>query len=281
VRDFGEEFHRGFPARAYLARPIITLTTDFGTADHLVGSMKGVILNINPEAEIVDITHGVMPHDILDGALAIGQAYRYYPARTIHVVVVDPGVGTQRRPILVSGDQHYFIAPDNGVLSMVYERETSFAVRHITSQHYFLHPVSNTFHGRDVFSPVAGWLSKVGQTSSFGEEIHDPTRFSLPKPKVTGNTVKGVVLRVDAFGNLLTNLTAEDIPAMLQPGTAFKLRVGSAELTKLVQTFAQGGPNEPFALIGSGGFLEVGINRGNAARALGVQRGAEVVVEFP
>jgi S-adenosylmethionine hydrolase len=171
------------------------------------------------------------------------------------------------------------VAPDNGVLSVIYEREASITVRHITSEHYFLHPVSNTFHGRDVFAPVAAWLSKVGQTSSFGEEIHDFVRFSLPKPKVTANTVKGVVLRVDAFGNVLTNLTPEDVPQLVAPGVNFKLRVGKGEVRKFVQTFAQGAPQEAFVLIGSSGFLEIAVNHGNAAKILGAQRGAEVTVE--
>src|SRR5882724_5182894 len=143
-----------------LTNPIITLTTDYGTNDHLVGVLKGVILKINPDVQIVDITHGVTPFDLLDGATAIANAYSYFPPRTIHVVVVDPGVGTERRPLLVSGQNQYFIAPDNGVLSGVFEKEETFLVRHLTAEHYFLHPVSKTFHGRDVFAAVAGWLSK-------------------------------------------------------------------------------------------------------------------------
>src|SRR6202050_4670165 len=141
-----------------LARPIITLTTDYGTNDHLVGVMKGVILSINPEVNIVDITHSVLPHDLLDGALAIGQAYKYFPPKTVHVVVVDPGVGTARRPILVAGDTHYFVAPDNAVLSSVYDQTEALYVWNIISEHYFRQPVSTTFHGRAVFAPVAGWL---------------------------------------------------------------------------------------------------------------------------
>ncbi len=261
-----------------MSRPIITLTTDYGLQDHLVGAMKGVILNVNPDAEIVDITHGVISFDLLDGALAIGQAYRYYPPRTIHVVVVDPGVGTQRRPILVSGDKHYFIAPDNGVLSLVYDRESALTVRHITAEHYFLLPISNTFHGRDVFAPAAAWLSKGSQTSSFGEEITDFVRFSLPKPKTEGNTIKGVVLRVDGFGNLMTNLTPDDVPQMLAPAAAFKLSVGNSEMNSLQQNFAQGGTGQPVAIVGSSGFIEVIVNRGNAAQTVGAQRGAEVTV---
>jgi len=264
-----------------LARPLITLTTDYGTSDHLVGTMKGVILNINPEAEIVDITHGVLPYDLLDGAITVNEAYRYYPSKTIHVVVVDPGVGTDRRPLLVSAGTHYFVAPDNGVLSLVYEREKeSLTVRHITAEHYFLQPLSKTFHGRDVFAPAAGWLSKAWQTSSFGEEITDFMRFSVPKPKATGNTVTGIVLRVDTFGNLLTNFTLEDVPALAAPGANFKLRVGNKEISKLAQTFAEGAAGEPIAVVGSSGNLEISVNKGHAARTLGVNRGAEVTLEI-
>ena len=262
-----------------MARPVITLTTDFGSTDSFVGSMKGVILSIQPDAEIIDITHKVMPYDLLDGALAIGTAYQFFPPRTIHVVVVDPGVGTERRPLLVAAGQHYFVAPDNGVLSMVYQREEALAVRHITAEHYFLQPVSNTFHGRDIFSPVAAWLSKNGQSSSFGEEIADFVRFTLPKPKAAGNGMKGVVLRADNFGNLLTNFTEEDLPQVLA-GSNFKLRVGNAEISRLAETFGNGTPNEPILVLGSSGFFEVAVNRGNAAKATGANRGAEVTVEF-
>ena len=259
--------------------PIITLTTDFGTSDHLVGTMKGVILNINPAARIVDLNHHVSPFDVLDGALSIGNAYRYFPARTIHVVIVDPGVGTNRRPLLVSGEKQYFIAPDNGVLSMIFERESCF-VRHITSEHYFLNPVSQTFHGRDIFAPTAAWLSKAFQTEAFGEEITDSARFTLPKAKPVGELVKGVVLRVDAFGNLMTNLTTEDVPASVVESGAIKLSVGDKEIRKFAQTFAFGTPGEPIALFGSAGYLEVAVNRGSAARALGENRGAEVTLDL-
>jgi len=263
-----------------LAPPIITLTTDYGTSDHLVGTLKGVILKINPEVHIIDVSHSVMPFDILDGALTIGNAYRHYPPKAIHVVIVDPGVGTQRRPILVSGDQHYFVAPDNGVLSVVYEREPKVTVRHVTSEHYFHNPVSNTFHGRDIFAPVAAWLSKNWQTPSFGDEITDYVRFSLPKPKVTNNTVKGVVLKVDNFGNVITNVTADDVPKLVAQGASFKISVGNKEVSKFALNYSQGAQGEVFAIIGSSGFLEISVNRGNAARALGVQRGAEVSVEI-
>jgi S-adenosylmethionine hydrolase len=258
---------------------MVTLTTDFGASDHLVGAMKGVILNINPAARIVDINHNVAPFDILDGALSIANAYKFFPPRTIHVVVVDPGVGTERRPLLVSGEKQYFIAPDNGVLSMVYERE-SCVVRNITAEHYFLNPVSPTFHGRDVFAPTAAWLAKAWQTEAFGEEIKDFVRFTMPKAKPLGNALKGVVLRVDAFGNLMTNLKTEDVPATAVTSGTIKLSVNGKEVSKMAHTFGLGAPGEPIALFGSAGFLEIAVNRGNAARTLGANRGMEVTLDL-
>lgn len=256
----------------------ITLTTDFGSNDHLVAAMKGVILKINPEVHILDVSHHVLPFDILDGALTIGQCYKYYPSRTIHVVVVDPGVGTQRRPLLVCGETNYFVAPDNGVLSQVYEREERLSVRHVTAEHYFHTPISNTFHGRDIFAPIAAWLAKNGNAPSFGEEVTDFVRFAMPRAKVNGNLVKGVVLKVDNFGNLVTSITAEDVPQLLSSAAQVKITVGQKEVTKFVTTYAQGAAGEPVALIGSSGCLEVSIAKAHAARTLGVNRGAEVSV---
>jgi len=263
-----------------LARPIVTLTTDYGTNDHLVGVMKGVLLTINPDVAVVDITHGVIAHDILDGALAIGQAYKYFPPKTIHVVVVDPGVGTERRPILVASDQHYFVAPDNGVLSSVYDQTEALHVWHIISEHYFRQPISKTFHGRDIFAPVAAWLSKSWQTSAFGEAITDFTRFAIPRPKTTGNTVRGVVLRVDQFGNLITNLRVEDVPALASADGKCAIKAGSAVVTKIVGTFAEGASGEAVGVVGSSGYLEICVNKTNAARTLGIGRGTEVTVEL-
>lgn len=261
-----------------MARPIITLTTDYGTNDHLVGTLKGVILKINPDANIVDITHNIAPYDLLDGALAIGSAYSYFPARTIHVVVVDPGVGTDRRPLLVSGETQYFVAPDNGVLSLIYEREESLLVRHANVEHYYLQPVSKTFHGRDIFAPIAAWLSKGSQAASMGDEISDYKKFAMPKPKPAEGALKGVVLRVDSFGNLVTNFRPEDLPASALEHGAVQFQIGSQTVSRLVDTFAKGNPGEPFAYIGSNGFVEFGVNRGNASKALGAGRGVSVAL---
>jgi S-adenosyl-L-methionine hydrolase (adenosine-forming) len=261
-----------------VARPIITLTTDYGTNDHLVGTLKGVILKINPDANIVDITHNITPYDLLDGALAIGSAYSYFPARTIHVVVVDPSVGTDRRPLLVSGETQYFVAPDNGVLSLIYEREESLLVRHANVEHYYLQPVSKTFHGRDIFAPIAAWLSKGSQAASMGDEITDYKKFAMPKPKPAEGALKGVVLRVDSFGNLVTNFRPEDLPASALEHGAVQFQIGSQTVSRLVDTFAKGNPGEPFAYIGSNGFVEFGVNRGNASKALGAGRGVSVAL---
>jgi S-adenosylmethionine hydrolase len=261
-----------------LTNPIITLTTDYGTNDHLVGVLKGVILRINPDVQIVDITHGVTPFDLLDGATVIANAYPFFPPRTIHVVVVDPGVGTERRPLIVSGQNQYFLAPDNGVLSGVFEKEQNFLVRHLTAEHYFLHPVSKTFHGRDVFAPVAGWLSKNWQPGSMGEEITDFKRFALPRPKEADGLLKGVVLKVDSFGNLITNFRGEDLPAAAIEKGAINLQVGTHAISKLVPTFANGNAGEAIAYVGSSGNLEIGVNKGSASRTLGLGRGTPVLL---
>lgn len=262
-----------------MANAIITLTTDYGTNDHLVGTLKGVILKINPDVTIVDITHNVTAYDLLDGALAIGSAYSYFPAKTIHVVVVDPGVGTERRPLLASAGNQYFVAPDNGVLSVIYEREKeSLVVRHANVEHYYLQPVSKTFHGRDIFASVASWLSKGWQTPSMGDEISDYKRFSIPRPKEAAGTMKGVVLRTDVFGNLITNFRAEDLQESAANGGAIKLQVGTHQVTRLVDTFAKGNAGEAIAYVGSSGYVEIGVNKANAARTLSLGRGAPVVL---
>lgn len=259
---------------------LVTITTDFGLNDHFVGTMKGVILNINPQAQIIDICNAVNSFDVLDGAISIAQAAPYFPSDTLHLVIVDPGVGSHRRPILVTNDKHIFLAPDNGVLSLVYERSERLSVRHVTSEHYFLQPMSQTFHGRDVFAACAGWLSKGVETSKFGEEITDYIRFAAPKPKAVDNrSFKGVVLKTDKFGNLITNITPKDIPQLFEPAPpAFRIVVGKAEVTKIKTAYAQATPGEIFGILGSMGYLEISANRAAANRVAGADRGSDVSV---
>ena len=257
---------------------LITLTTDFGLNDHFVGTMKGVILQINAAAQIVDICNGVNSFDLLDGALTIAQAYKYYPANAVHMVIVDPGVGSARRPLLVTAGNFLFLAPDNGVLSLVYEREERLSVRHITAEHYFLQPMSQTFHGRDVFAAVAGWLSKGVEVAKFGDEITDFVRFAAPKPKpVNEKLLKGIILKSDRFGNLITNFTAAEVPQLFQPNPPpFKIVIGKHEITKVKTSYAQGVPGELFVIVGSMGFLEISANRAAATKVIGVDKGTEV-----
>ena len=259
---------------------IITLTTDFGLNDHFVGAMKGVLLETAPDAQIVDISHAVQPFDILDGALTISQAYTYFPAGTVHMVVVDPGVGTARRPIILTGDRHLFVAPDNGVLSLVYDREERISVRHVTAEHYFLQPRSNTFHGRDIFSPVAAYLAKGVDPERFGEEISDFVRFGVPRPKpVDERTLRGVVLKVDRFGNLITNITPTDVPWLFGSSRpAFKIAIGKGQVARMCSNYSEGGPGEAFGILGSMGFLEIATNRGSAQQLLSAVKGGEVSV---
>jgi S-adenosyl-L-methionine hydrolase (adenosine-forming) len=262
-----------------MARPVLTLTTDFGLSDHYVGAMKGVILGICPDAQIADITHEVTPYAIEEGAFLIAQSCAHFPKKTVHVVVVDPGVGSSRRALVMQAEGQYFVGPDNGVFSMIMAR-AKHTIRAVSNQKYFHHPVSRTFHGRDIFAPVAAWLAKSWQTSSFGEPITDFVRFAMPKPKATGNAIKGVVLKTDHFGNLITNLTASDAPAFTAADGKFTIKVGSGTITKIVPTFAQGAAGEAVAVIGSSGYIEIVVNRGSAAKFLAATRGMEVSVEL-
>jgi S-adenosylmethionine hydrolase len=261
-------------------KQVVTLTTDFGTSDHFVGVLRGVIIKINPDVELVDLCHDVNSYDVFDAAFTLVQSYRYFPSDTIHLVVIDPGVGTARRPILVRTLEYKFVAPDNGVLSLVYEREEAVEVRHITADHYFLNPVSNTFHARDVFAPVVGWLSKGVEVDKFGDPITDYAKFASPKPKqVSDNLIKGVTIKVDKFGNLITNITPQDVPQLFSDNPPpFKIVINSQEVTRLNLAYSMGKPSEIFAIVGSSGFLEICTNRGSAAKALNVTRGAEVGV---
>lgn len=258
---------------------IVTLTTDFGLQDHFVGTMKGVMIDINPEVKFVDISHAVQPFDVFDAALTIAQAYSYFPTSTVHLVIVDPGVGTARRPIVVSTEKYLFVAPDNGVLSLIYDREPRLSVRTITADHYFLQPLSNTFHGRDIFSPIAAFLSKGVDPARMGEEVNDYVRFSAPKPKPAGNGLCGVVLKVDRFGNLITNITPQDAPGLFQSEPkAFKITVGKREITQIRSAYADGAPGEVFAILGSMGFLEIAANRGVASKLVDANKGTDVNV---
>jgi hypothetical protein len=247
--------------------PILTLTTDFGLSDHYVGSMKGVILGICPRAQIVDISHQVSPYAIGEGAFVIAQAYRSFPRGTVHVVVVDPGVGSDRRPILMEAAGQYFVAPDNGVLGMIFAREKH-KVRLISNARYFRRPVSRTFHGRDIFAPVAAHVAAGVATSRIGKVIADYVRPPFERPRQTGaRTWTGEILKVDRFGNVVTNFHADDFPALEQ------LTIGRSKARRLVRSYAEARVGELVAIAGSSGYLEVSLNQGSAAEKIGCRSG--------
>ena len=255
-----------------MAQPILTLTTDFGLSDHYVGVMKGVVLGICPRAQIVDICHEVRPFEISEGAYLIAQAYRYFPKKTVHVVVADPGVGTARRPILMEAAGQFFIAPDNGVLSMIYSREKH-KIRLISNDQYFLKPVSRTFHGRDIFSPVGAHIAAGVPAAKMGKLIADYLRPAFQKPERTGKrTWVGRILKIDRFGNIVTNFHVSDFPDLERRD--FAMNIGPRQIAVLVRNYAESGPGEVFLIEGSSGYIEVSVNQGSAAKVLGCETGA-------
>jgi S-adenosylmethionine hydrolase len=252
--------------------PLITLTTDFGLSDYYVGAMKGVILSICPRARIVDVSHGVGAFEIAEAAFTLSQAYRYFPRGAVHVVVVDPGVGTSRRPILAQAAGQHFIAPDNGVLSMIYAREKH-KVRAISNASYFLQPVSNTFHGRDIFAPVAAHLAGGIPPARFGKLVADYLRLDFDKPARSGRrTWTGAILKVDRFGNLVTNFSAEDFPDLDK--RAFEMAVGAQRIDAFARNYAEHGPGEAFLILGSANYYEISMYQSSAAKLLGCAAGA-------
>jgi S-adenosylmethionine hydrolase len=260
-----------------MPQPIVTLTTDFGLADHFVGTMKGVILGICPEARIVDISHGVAPFAITQGAFLIAQAYRYFPKKTVHVVVVDPGVGTARRPILLEAAGQSFVAPDNGVLALVHARE-KIKVRAITNDKYFLNPVSRTFHGRDIFAPVAAHLAAGAAPARMGKRIEDYVRPSFEKPQPNGTgSWSGRILHIDHFGNIVTNFHVDDFPELAR--RSFRVTLGKYHVDRLARNYAVCRTGELFVIEGSSGYLEVSLNQGSAAQMVDCGIGAPVTLQ--
>lgn len=251
--------------------PIVTLLTDFGTDDPWVGSLKSVLWQIQPAFKIVDLTHAVPPHDILSGAFTLYRCYRDYPSWSIHLCVVDPGVGGPRRPILVVTNERYFVGPDNGIFSFVYANEVVEKVVHVTADHYFRRPLSETFHGRDVFAPIAGWLSKGIDSSRFGDEIEDYVRLQVPQDRIVGESlIKGEVCAVDRFGNCITNIRSATLQELTQKTNRqrFKALVGGQEIPVVTGGYGQEAPL--FALVGSSGLLEIAASTRSAAQLLGI-----------
>ncbi|MGH9900082.1 MAG: SAM hydrolase/SAM-dependent halogenase family protein [Pyrinomonadaceae bacterium] len=282
-----------------MSNTIITLLTDFGESDYFVGSMKGIILSINKNITVVDISHAIEPFNIDSGAFVLASSYRHFPSGTVHLAVIDPGVGSSRRPILIEAGGFYFIGPDNGLFSFVVARETDYRAYHLNKSEYFRSEVSPTFHGRDIFAPVAGALSQGILPHEIGTEINDVSTLvknqslfprRIPEDIEEGKHTQGAlpsqdyecqIIHVDHFGNCITNFTINDLPADF-PREKVVVIIGTREINGLRQFFSddERETGQEFVYWGSSSHLEIGVNRGNAARHLGLQMGEKLIVRL-
>jgi S-adenosylmethionine hydrolase len=258
-------------------RPVIALLTDFGTVDHYAGTMKGVMLGICPDATLVDISHDIPAHDVAAGALELAAAYKYFPAGTIFVAVVDPGVGSARRGLAADTGDYRFVAPDNGVLTLVLRESPAKKVVELTERRYARPTVSRTFEGRDRFAPAAAWLAKGTQLPALGRPVNEIQKLEIPLPESTADAVRGVVLRVDRFGNLVTNIDRKSVERLGLGGT-IAIDAGGHRVERLVATYAELPADGVGALFGSTDHLELAAPSSSAAEKLSLARGAQVTV---
>jgi S-adenosylmethionine hydrolase len=258
-------------------RPVIALLSDFGTRDHYVGTMKGVVLGICPDVTLVDVTHEITPHDVLDGALELAASYRFFPAGTIFLAVVDPGVGSARRGIAVDTGDYRFVCPDNGLMTGVLRDSPAKKIVELTERRYARPTVSRTFEGRDRFAPAAAWIAKGIQLAALGRALQDCYRLEIPQPVVDNLRVTGAVLRVDRFGNLVTNIDRKTFEKFGRDG-AVQIAAAGTTVGRLVATYAEMQRDEVCALFGSTDHLELAANSGSAAQRLGLSRGAQVEI---
>ena len=256
-------------------RPLIAFLTDFGTQDHYAGTMKGVTLGICPDATLVDITHDIRPHDVMDGALELAASYKYFPAGTIFVVVVDPGVGSARRGLAADTGDYKFVAPDNGVLTAVLRETPAKKIVELTERRYARPTVSRTFEGRDRFAPAAAWLAKGIQLTALGRPVTEIQRLEMPAPDFSGDAIHGVIMRVDRFGNLVTNIDRKLVERL---GVDITIDAGGKPIGRLVATYAELPGEGVGALFGSTDHLELAAPAASAAERLGLARGAPVSV---
>jgi len=258
--------------------PIITLLTDFGLKDPYVASMKGVILGINPQCTLVDITHQVNSHDIKEASFVLGQVYSNFQKGTIHLSVVDPGVGSKRKPILIVTKNYFFVGPDNGLFTVALRRERVKQAVVLTNQKFFRSEISSTFHGRDIFAPVAAYLSMGVKPESFGPSIKSWHEIPFPDLAITQGKLTGEIVHVDVFGNLVSNIDRNSL-LQFSKGHPLVTKIGKRTIRGFKKGYWEGKKDEPVALIGSGGFLEISIREGNAQKVLKAGKEARVVVQ--
>ncbi len=252
--------------------PIITLLTDFGDRDGFVGTMKGVIVSINPLVQIIDIAHDVTAGDINSGAFVLAHSYSYFPKNTIHVVVIDPGVGSKRRALCVQAGEYYFVAPDNGVLKWIFKNNPDAIVVELSQQKYFLKNISCTFHGRDIFAPVAAYLSTGIEISQFGNTIQDYVKGTWPKYIITDKKITGEIIHVDRFGNLISNIAAKDF----ELNNFESITLPGHRVNTMNNSYNQLPNNQPFAIIGSHGYIEIAVKDNSAAQLLNYNNGTVI-----
>ncbi len=260
-----------------MSRPVLALLSDFGLRDHYVGSMKAAALAVFADITIVDITHDITPHDVLDGALQLAASYRYFPAGTVFVAVVDPGVGSARRGIAAEVGEYRFVLPDNGLLTAVAHETPPKRIVELTERRYFRPTISRTFEGRDRFAPAAAWLLKGVDLGALGRPVSNPVLLEIPRAQVEGDLLRGAVLRVDHFGNLVTNIDRRTLERFTS-GQTFAIEAGAHGVGRLVGTYAEIGDAEVCALFGSTDYLELAARSSSAAARLGLDAGAAVTV---
>jgi S-adenosyl-L-methionine hydrolase (adenosine-forming) len=257
---------------------LITLTTDFGIVDPFVGIMKGVIAGIHPDAQVIDISHGVPAQDIMAGALILRHSVSYFPRGTIHVAIVDPGVGSNRRPLLVHGNGNYFVGPDNGVLSLALEGKEPTRVIQLSNPAYHLQPTSGTFHGRDIFAPVAAHLSRGVDPAAFGMALDNFARIQWPKIVKSQRAIEGEIVYIDGFGNLFTTIQEQDLAAV--PNKDISVTIRDTTIHGLSQNYADGENGRCLALINSWGLLEIAYYKDNAQRRIAAKIGDKVEIRL-
>ncbi len=255
---------------------IITLTSDFGLQDHYVSAMKAAMLEVAPEARMIDVSHEIPPQDIMAGAWVIRNAAFMFPEKSVHLVVVDPGVGTSRNPVVVKMNGHYFVGPDNGIFSLLYDEYEYEAVK-LTNSEFWRDQRSHTFDGRDIFGPVAAHLSKGVPMSEFGEPIKEMVVYHWAVPIGDKDGLQGWVLHIDRFGNLITNIS-ESLIKEYVGDRKVKVYVGTTVIENIVTTFGDVEEGDSAVFLGSSGMLEIGINKGNAAKLLSVHKGAQISI---
>jgi len=262
-----------------MREPIVTLLTDFGTKDHYVGSMKGVILKVNPHCSLIDITHEISPQDIFEGAFVLANAYSYFPEGTVHLAVVDPEVGGKRDPILIVTDRYFFVGPDNGLLSFALQKEKVRGAYALSEKRFHLSEVSPTFHGRDIFAPVAGHLTLGISPKAFGKRIDSWKRLEFPRPVFKEKRLKGEVIHIDSFGNLITNIDRKTFIQFVR-NRPFLIQVGKKRIKDLRSAYWEGKRGEAIAHFGSIGLLEISVREGSAQKGLNIEKGNPIKVQL-